>query len=135
VTAPPSATAARPRWRGERGQSAVELALVLPLVVLLALVVLQVGLVVRDQLLVVHAARDAVREAAVSGNGGAVADAARRSTVLHPDRLDVDIGPRGQPGTTVRVTVRYRAPTAVPLVGRLVGDVDLDASASMRVES
>jgi hypothetical protein len=124
-----------PRWRGQRGQSAVELALILPLVALLALGIVQVGLVVRDQLLVVHAARDAAREAAVSRGRDAVVDAARRSTALDPGRLDVDIGPRGQPGSTVRVTVRYHARTDVPLIGRFVGDVDLEASASMRVET
>src|SRR5207247_8954779 len=57
------------------GQAAVELALVLPLVALLLLVLVQVGLVVRDQVLVVHAAREAAREAAVD----AAPEAARRA--------------------------------------------------------
>ena len=51
----------------------MELALVLPLVVALLLAVVQVGLIVRDQVLVVHAAREAAREAAVDP------DPARRS--------------------------------------------------------
>src|SRR4029078_2878808 len=42
-----------------RGQATVELALVLPLVVFALLAILQVGLVVRDQVAVVHAAREA----------------------------------------------------------------------------
>jgi hypothetical protein len=41
---------------------------------------------------------------------------------------------RDGPGSHVVVTVRYRAPTAVPLLGRLLGDVDLEAEATMRVE-
>ena len=53
------------RRRGDGGQASVELALVLPLVVLLLLAVVQLGLLVRDQILVVHAAREAAREAAV----------------------------------------------------------------------
>ncbi len=122
------------RWRDERGQSAVELALVLPLLALLALGLVQVGLVVRDQLLVLQAARDAVRQAAVSDDHGAVTDAARGATTLDPRRFEVDVGPRGAPGSTVRVRVHYRAPTVVPLVGRFLGDVDLEATASMRVE-
>jgi hypothetical protein len=124
----------RRRGRGERGQSAVELALVLPLLALLALGLVQVGLVVRDQLLVLHAARDAAREAAVSADQAAITGAARDATGLDPSRLRVDVGPRGQSGSTVRVTVRYHSPTVVPIIGRFVNDVDLEASASMRVE-
>ena len=48
-----------------RGQATVELALVLPLVVFGLLAILQVGLVVRDQVAVVHAAREAARAASV----------------------------------------------------------------------
>jgi Flp pilus assembly protein TadG len=122
------------RGRGERGQSAVELALVLPLLALLALGLVQVGLIVRDQLLTIQAARGAVREAAVTSDLGSITAAGQDATTLSPKGLRVDVGSRGQPGTTVRVTVHYRAPTSVPLVGRLLGDVDLEASASMRVE-
>ena len=53
------------RAGADRGQSTVEFALVLPLVVMVLLLVVQVGLVVRDQVLVVHAAREAARAAAV----------------------------------------------------------------------
>ena len=53
------------RPRGDRGQAMVETALVLPLVVLFLLAVVQVGLVVRAQVLVTHAAREAARAAAV----------------------------------------------------------------------
>ena len=51
--------------RRERGQATVELALGLPVVLLGVLLVVQVGLVVADQVRVVHAAREGVRVAAV----------------------------------------------------------------------
>src|SRR5687767_8032990 len=47
--------------RASRGQATVELAVSLPFVVAALLLVLQVGLVVRAQVLVVHAAREAAR--------------------------------------------------------------------------
>ncbi|HWI04001.1 MAG TPA: TadE/TadG family type IV pilus assembly protein [Acidimicrobiales bacterium] len=50
------------RGRADEGQASVELALVLPLVMMLLLAVVQLGLLVRDQILVVHAAREAVRD-------------------------------------------------------------------------
>jgi Flp pilus assembly protein TadG len=121
-------------WRGERGQATVEAALVLPLVVLLLLAVIQVGLLVRAEVLVTHAAREAARAAAVDPDPGAAANAAALATTLGPDRLTVHVHGRGGPGSRVQVDVEYRAPTDVPLVGGLLGDITLHASATMRVE-
>jgi Flp pilus assembly protein TadG len=122
------------RRGGERGQAAVELALALPLVAGLLLLVVQVGLLARDQVLVTHAAREAVRAAAVDPSPSAADDAARRSGDLDPSRLVVTVRGRDGPGSRVTVTVRYRAPTEVPLLGHLLGDVVLQAEATMRVE-
>ncbi|MBW3645695.1 MAG: pilus assembly protein [Actinobacteria bacterium] len=124
------------RWRvgDDRGQAAVELALVLPLVAALALALLQVALVVRDQVLVVHAAREGARAAAVSDDPGAAQAAALAGARLIPDRVVVEASGRGEAGSRVRVLVRYVSVTDLPLVGPLVGDVDLSGSASMRVE-
>ena len=66
---------------GERGQAAGELALVLPLLVLLLLAIAQVTLVARDQILVVHAARAGAREAAVSETPAQAPAAARRAVL------------------------------------------------------
>ena len=120
--------------RGEEGQSTVELALVLPLVVVVLLAVVQVGLVVRDQVLVVHAAREAAREAAVQPAADAARQAALAGSGLDGERLDVDVSGRGAAGSRVRAQVRYRTPTRVPLVGAAVGDLTLEATATMRVE-
>ena len=116
------------------GQATVELALLLPVILMLLLAVLQVGLVARDQVLVANAAREAARAVAVDSRPGAALEAARRSGPLNPDDLRVEVGARGDVGSTVRVVVRYRSVTDVPLVGPLVGDVDLQADATMRVE-
>lgn len=118
----------------ERGQAAVEVALVLPLVAVLALVLLQVTLVVRDQVLVIHAAREGARESAVNVDPGAPRRAALAGASLRPERLEVESSGRSGPGSRVKVVIRYFSPTDVPLVGRLVGDVALSGSASMRVE-
>lgn len=116
------------------GQATVELALVLPLVMLLVLSVVQVGLVVRDQVLVVHAAREAARRAAVDPAPAAALEAARGAAGLVAERLTVATSGRAGPGSRVSVEVRYRSPTDVPLAGALVGDITLHARASMRVE-
>jgi Flp pilus assembly protein TadG len=123
------------RPQGQEGQSTVELALALPFLVLLALVLLQVGLVVRDQVLVTHAAREAAREAAVRPGEGPAREAALESARFDEDELEVDLSSRGHPGTRVRATVTYESPTDVPLVGALIGSVHLEATATMRIET
>jgi Flp pilus assembly protein TadG len=122
-----------PRRRGDGGQAAVELALVLPLVVALLLVLVQAGLIVREQILLVHAAREAAREAAVDPDPAAAERAALDGSGLQPARLRVAVS-RGEPGGRVRVELRYRAATDVPLVGGALGDLTLNAAATMRVE-
>jgi Flp pilus assembly protein TadG len=120
--------------RRERGQAAVELVLVLPFLMLLLLLVVQVGLVVRGRVLVTEAAREAARAAAVDARPGAATAAAAGSTTLDPRRLQVRVQARGSAGEPVRVEVSYDMPTDVPLVGVLVPDVTLTATATMRVE-
>jgi Flp pilus assembly protein TadG len=119
--------------KGE-GQAAVELALALPLLVFLLLGLVQLGLLVRDQVLVVHAAREAARQAAVDPAPEAARRAAAASSGLVPGRLLVTVTGRGGPGSRVRASVRYRAPTDVPLVGPAIADFEMKASATMRVE-
>ena len=122
------------RRRRSEGQAAVELALALPLVALLLLALIQLGFLVRDQVLVVHAAREGVRQAAVDAASDAARRAAAASSGLAPERLSVSVSGRAGPGSRVQVTVHYRAPTNVPLVGAVIGDVDMHASATMRIE-
>ena len=56
--------------------------------------------------------------------------AARAATALESGRLTVEVAK----GTVVRATVRYRSPTEVPIVGRFIGDVSVQATAVMRAE-
>jgi Flp pilus assembly protein TadG len=123
-----------PRGPDQSGQSTVELALGLPFVIVLLLAIVQIGLVARDQILVVHAAREAARVSAVEPGEDGPRAAAVESSLLDPSRMQVDVGPRGDAGSRVSVTVRYRCPTLVPLVGPLIDDVEVRATATMRVE-
>lgn len=118
----------------EEGQAAVELALALPLLALLLLLIVQAALVVRDQVLVVHAAREAARAAAVDPNPGAARRAALAGAPLDPARTTLRVAPAAATGRPVTVTVRYRAPTVLPLLGAVVPDFVVQARASMRRE-
>ena len=117
--------------RSGAGQATVEVALVLPLLAVIALAVVQVGLIVHARVMVTHAAREAVRVAAVGGTDASVERAAASAGGLDPSRLEVTVAPaHGR----VHVRISYAAATDVPLLGGLVGTVPLTASASMRLE-
>ena len=122
------------RRRLDRGQATVELALCLPVLMMALLLVVQVGLVVRDQIRTVHAAREAAREAAVSADVGAADAAAQSSSALDGGRVTVSLSGRGEAGSRVTARVTYRSATEVPLIGFLLPDPVLHAEATMRVE-
>lgn len=114
----------------DRGQAVVELAVALPFVVIVALGVLQVGVVARDRIALEFAAREAARAASVSADPVAAASAAaRRVTSLTPLTVDVQVG-----GDVVRVEVSYVNETDVAMIGTAIGDVELTATASMMLE-
>ena len=116
------------------GQASVEAALVLPVVVLALLLVLQTGLLIRDQVLVTHTAREGARVAAVEADEDAAVEAARSAAGLDPDRLSVEVGTPLASGERVRVEIRYRAPIVVPVLSALLDDVVLTATVTVRVE-
>mgnify|MGYP001568172588 CR=1 FL=1 len=120
------------RRGGVRGQATIELALVLPLVLGLLLFVVQLGLVMRDQIMVVNAAREGARHAAVDPSLGVAREAAQRSGRLDPTRTQVTMADDGE---YVTVTVTYRSETSVPIVGALLDDITLTESTTMRREA
>jgi hypothetical protein len=119
-----------------RGSAAVELALVLPLALMVALALVQVGLIGRDALIVLGAAREGVREAAVSLDDTRIREAALRGGGgLAPDRTDVAVARSGEAGDPVKVRVTYRAPIVVLFVEWLFPEeVAVSSEATMRQE-
>ncbi|MDE0267472.1 MAG: pilus assembly protein [Acidimicrobiaceae bacterium] len=126
-------------WRGQydqfdqqRGQSTVELALVLPFLFMMLLAVVQIGLLVQARLLIIHAAREAAREAAVGGDDNAVRVAAEEASGLDVSRLQIQVF---RIAGRVTVKLSYSDPTKVPMIGSLLGDVLLSTQTTMRIES
>jgi Flp pilus assembly protein TadG len=124
------------RPTGEEGQATVELALTLPVVVLLLLSVVQVTLIGRDHLLVAHAARGAAREAAVDRRPSSIRNAAiEAAPALKAARVSTETSQRRGSSGIVIVTVAYVSETDVPLVGPLLPDVRLVGKAAIWDES
>ncbi|MCC5951033.1 MAG: pilus assembly protein [Acidimicrobiia bacterium] len=118
---------------GDGGQSTVEVALLLPVVVLLALAIVQVSVIAHQRLVVTHATREAARVAAVTPGGHVDATSVGERHRLDPARLSVDTsGPDG--AGFVLVDVRYVIATDVPMIGAMLPDVTVRSTSSMMVE-
>ena len=108
----------------------------LPLLLVVALAMVQVGLLVRDRLLVEAAARAGARTAAVDPDQGAIADAVARSAPdLDAAALTVTVARSGAQGDPVTVTVGYTSAIRVPFIGWLIThEVAMTSTATDRQE-
>lgn len=116
----------------ERGQASVELAVILPVVVVLLLVVVQAGVLVRDRLAAVSAARVAARAVIVdpqpAAARAALADAGGRAA-----QAQVRVSGERRAGGLAVVAVRLE-PTRLPIVGRAIGGVTIEEELTVLVE-
>ena len=120
----------RPAARRDLGQATVEFALALPLVALLVLGIVQLVVIARDQLAVELAAREGARAAAVAASPATAAGAAARAAVgLDPLHVTVT-----EQDGRVTVTVRHDSSTTVPVIGPVIGDVEVSATVTMQRE-
>lgn len=120
--------------RREGGQATVELALTLPVLVLLLAALVEVGLVVGDQARLWHAAREAARMAAVDPDHEDVLVAAERPG-LRPLQVEMTPDPQlRRQGDAVTVEVRYFPAARIPLFRSLLDRVELSARGVTRIE-
>lgn len=122
---------------GDRGQSTVEFALLLPVVIVLVLMVVQVGVVVYSQIAVTHAAREIARVLVVdpSTDLGLVASSA---TSLDPDLVDVEVEyddsiVNGRSVVIVRVS--YQIPVVAGIFAPALDGYTVAATAAMVLET
>jgi Flp pilus assembly pilin Flp len=122
--------------RDERGSAVVEFALTVPLLLLVAIALVQIAVVGRDRLVVDHAARAGARAAAVEADDSAVRQAVLDAApALDRSALGVDVARGSGFGAPVEVSVSYDVPIALPLAGWLLPEsVHLDEGVTMRQE-
>ena len=126
----------------ESGQSLVELALFLPILLLLVLGIIQFGVILGGQITVTSAAREGARTAVVGGDDGEVKervkDFAKTLLLEELDDNDITITPDQNnrvSGGELSVHVSGRVPIIVPTFGILSGsEFSVTSEAVMRVE-
>ena len=121
----------------ERGQSLVEMALVLPLLLLLLAVAVDASRAFRVFVIVTNAAREGARTASRFPDNAALIEAAvvgeapQSGVALDASNIAIE-GLGGQPGHAIRVTVTYDVAT---IIGGVLGvpSIALRSSTSMVV--
>lgn len=110
----------------------VEFALILPLALILILGIVEVAVVARSEIQLIHAAREGARQAATSPDTAKAAESVRRALGTDGSRVAISVSRPSGVGEVARVDVRLRHTIAAPLLGGI--PVQLSATASMRTE-
>jgi Flp pilus assembly protein TadG len=127
----------RNRIRDERGQTMAEIAIVLPILIVLLFGIVQFGILFNNYVTLTDAVRAGARAAAVSrqaSDPSAVATAAVRSSAsdLNPSSLGISISSAWTPGAQVTVTATY--PYSINLLGWVVSSGSLTTKSTEAVE-
>jgi Flp pilus assembly protein TadG len=127
----------RRRLRDQKGQTMVEFALVLPLLLVIMFAVVQFGIVYNDYVTLTDATRAGARKGAVSRlaanpTAATVAAVENSASGLDLDDLDVDVESTFQQGTDVTVEASY--PYEIDILGIVVASGDLTSQTTERVE-
>ena len=116
--------------RPDSGQATVELALVMPLIIGLLIIILNAGLVVRDQLAVWHAASAGAHAASISPDSPDVVQQAVEAEVqLRPLQLHIV-----RDGDLVTVEAKYPRSFGLWLIGGIAPPLTLSATVTMHVQ-
>jgi len=123
--------------RNEKGQSLVEFALVVPLVILILMAIIEFGFMFNAYITISNASREGARLGALGSSDTAVVTrVVDTSVALDPTKLSVAITPANRSrGDMIRVQVNYDYVLITPIVSSILSPfIDLEAETVMRVE-
>lgn len=122
-----------------KGQAAVELALILPVLVLLLVGLLQVGMLLEDYLQLQSATEQGARAAILGLSDTQITQTVDQSAPqLNPSNIQITVSPSASqrtPGSEVTVTATYPVTIDIPLLQSVIGNsIDLSSQVTMRME-
>jgi Flp pilus assembly protein TadG len=127
------------QMKSEQGQAMVEMALLLPMLIVLMLAIIEFAIVFNNYETLTDATRAGARQAILLRLNGKSVDSAKQvvrdaATGLHQDDLDVAVTAPSwtTPGSVVTVTATY--PYHIDLLGWTVADGDLTSVQKERLE-
>lgn len=129
----------RESWREEQGQAVLEMALVLPILVLLLLGIVEMGRIGYAFITVNNAARAGARVASVGGTDAEITAAVQGAAPsLNTDSLAITISPvqaSRESGQTVTVDIKSPVSLIMPIPETIISNpVIVEAQVSMRAE-
>lgn len=127
------------RLKSKKGQSLVETALIMPVIILILTGIIDFGMMFNNYIVVSNASREGARSAAVGATDAQIKTVVNTVTsTLDKNKITISISPAGtlrKKGDEVVVTVKYDYSLITPVVsGILGGPVKMKGTAAMRVE-
>ena len=127
------------RATGEKGQSLVETALVLPIIILILTAIIDFGFVFNNYLIVSSASREGARSAVVGYNDTEIRQIISSITsTLDSTKLTISISPSQasrDPGDEVTITVEYKNSLMTPVISSILPNpLEIKGKTVMRME-
>lgn len=126
--------------KNSKGQSLVETAIVLPILILLVMGIIEFGLIFNNYIIIANASREGARKAALGGTDDEIIQVVENmTTTLELSNMTISISPSfssRRHGAHAKVEVVYRASLITPIIGRFFPDEEarLTSASIMRVE-
>lgn len=123
-----------------KGQSLVETALILPVILLLLTAIIDFGLLFNHYLIVSNASREGARGASLGNTNEQITNTVKNvASTLDESKLGITITPNRsadrKAGTTVTVAVKYQYSMITPIIAAIIpGPFDLETNTTMRCE-
>ena len=127
-------------FKQRKGQSLVETALVIPILLLILTGIIDFGMLFNNYLVVSNASREGARSAAIGSTDAQINTVVNNvASTLDPAKLTVNITPDQtagrSTGSSVVVTVQYKYSMITPIIGAILpGPIELKTSTTMRCE-
>lgn len=123
----------------KKGQSIVEMALILPLIIMLFMGMVEFSRIFGSYLLITHASREGARMAAIGRSDAEIrANLISKAGILETSNMQIILTPEDDEritGEDVKVCVKYKLNIYAPVISSIVSNpFEMEASTYMRVE-